>query len=333
MSPKPDVALNQILEYVRRVYGIDARHIALAAGGDAEVTVYRVDSDQGPHFLKLRRDQSGNPLPLARYLADSGITQVLSPLRPRDKQLSTRIGDLSATIYPFIDGENAFQRPLNEDQWTAFGAVLRAVHDMELPPFVSRTMRQETYSDAWRRKARGYLTAVPSQGPNDSVARELVGLLSSKRLEIATLVEHAEQLAASLRHRDLSMVPCHGDLHAGNVLVDGAGSLVIIDWDDAVLAPKERDLMFVGGGVGGAWNRPEESAAFYRGYGPASVDDEALAYYRCERVVEDVAVYCDRLLLKGGDQGAEREQSLRRLVDAFRPNDVVEIAERTFAAL
>jgi spectinomycin phosphotransferase len=91
--------------------------------------------------------------------------------------------------------------------------------------------------------------------------------------------------------------------------------------------------MFVGGGVGGAWNRPDESAAFYRGYGPASVDAEALAHYRCERVVEDVAVYADRLLLESGDQDAEREESVQRLASAFRPNDVVEIAERTFAAL
>ena len=333
MSPKPDAAMGQIVEYVRKVYGIDARHVGLAAGGDVEVTVYRVDSDEGPHFLKLRRDQPRNPPPLSRYLADSGITQVLAPLNPRDGYSSSRIGDLSATIFPFIDGENGFRRPLSEDQWTSFGAVVRALHDVRLPLSVSETMRQETYSDVWRSKVRGYLTGAPSQGPNDSVARELRGLLSRKRLEIATLVEHAEQFAASLRRRVLLVVPCHGDLHAGNVLIDSAGSLVIVDWDDAVLAPKERDLMFVGGGVGGAWNRREESAAFYHGYGPASVDAEALTYYRCERVVEDVAVYCDRLLLKGGDQGAEREESLRRLVDAFQPNDVVEIAERTFAAL
>jgi hypothetical protein len=35
-SPKPDVAIDQIVEYVRKVYGIDARNVALATGGDAE---------------------------------------------------------------------------------------------------------------------------------------------------------------------------------------------------------------------------------------------------------------------------------------------------------
>jgi spectinomycin phosphotransferase len=129
----------------------------------------------------------------------------------------------------------------------------------------------------------------------------------------------------------LPVVACHGDIHAGNVLVDGDRSLAIVDWDDPVLAPKERDLMFIGGGVGGAWNRPEESDAFYRGYGSTVVHTEALAYYRCERVVEDIASFCDRLLLRRGDQDAVRARLFQKLVDAFGPGDVVEIAERTFA--
>ncbi|MEX1253312.1 MAG: aminoglycoside phosphotransferase family protein [Dehalococcoidia bacterium] len=332
MSPKPVVALAQIVEHVRRVYGIDAREVGLAAGADAGVTVYRIGSDQGAYFLKLRAEQPESA-PLARWLADAGLTAVVAPVRPREEHLSTRIGGLTATIYPFVEGENGFHRPLNEDQWTALGAVVRAVHDFMLPRNVGESMRRETYSYASRAKVLAYLAAVPPQSLNDAVARELIALLRTRELEIAALVEHAEQLAASLQQRVLPQVPSHGDLHAGNILIDRAGSLFIVDWDDAALAPKERDLMFVGGGVGGVWNRPHESAAFYRGYGPASVDAESLAFYRCQRVVEDVAVFCDQLLLEGGDQGAEREESLQKLMAAFNPNDVVEIAERTFAAL
>jgi spectinomycin phosphotransferase len=332
MSPTPVVALDQIVEHVRRVYGIDAREVSLAAGADAEVTVYRIDSSQGAYFLKLRRDQPGSS-PVARLLADAGITAVVAPVSPREDHISTRIGELTATIYPFVEGENGFRRPLSEDQWISLGAAVRAVHDFRLPRTVGESMRRETYSNASRPKVLAYLAGVPPQSRNDAVARELIALLATKGPEIAALVEHAEQLAASLQRRVLPVVPSHGDLHAGNILIDRAGSLFIVDWDDAALAPKERDLMFIGGGVGGVWNRPDESAAFYRGYGPASVDAASLAFYRCQRVVEDVAVFCDRLLLKGGDQGADREESLRKLMAAFDPNDVVEIAERTFAAL
>ena len=63
-----------------------------------------------------------------------------------------------------------------------------------------------------------------------------------------------------------------------NVLVDAGGQVTIVDWDNPIFARKERDLMFVGGGVGGAWNDPFESKWFFTGYGPAAIDLTALAF-------------------------------------------------------
>ncbi len=41
----------------------------------------------------------------------------------------------------------------------------------------------------------------------------------------------------------------------------------MIDWDEALLAPKERDLMFiVNGTIGASVVRAEEEARFFRGY-------------------------------------------------------------------
>jgi len=54
----------------------------------------------------------------------------------------------------------------------------------------------------------------------------------------------------------------------------------------------------------------------------------ALAYYRYERIVEDIAAYGEQLLLTD-DGGADRAQALRYFLDQFEPNDVVEIAYRT----
>jgi hypothetical protein len=44
---------------------------------------------------------------------------------------------------------------------------------------------------------------------------------------------------------------CHSDIHAGNILIDVNDDFYIVDWDNPILAPKEHDLMFIGGGQRG----------------------------------------------------------------------------------
>jgi spectinomycin phosphotransferase len=82
----------------------------------------------------------------------------------------------------------------------------------------------------------------------------------------------------------LEYVLCHSDIHAGNILMEATGALYIVDWDNPILAPKERDLMSIGGGQFGNVHTAQEEALFYRGYGQTQIDPVALAYYRYERL-------------------------------------------------
>ncbi|MDQ2996735.1 MAG: aminoglycoside phosphotransferase family protein, partial [Chloroflexota bacterium] len=102
-------------------------------------------------------------------------------------------------------------------------------------------------------------------------------------------------------------------------------TLFIVDWDTLILAPKERDLMFVGAGIDAVWRSERERALFYQGYGAAKIDSQALAYYRYERIVEDIVAYCQQLLLTD-EGGQDRQEGLRQLVGQFEPGAVIEIA-------
>lgn len=63
------------------------------------------------------------------------------------------------------------------------------------------------------------------------------------------------------------------------------------------MAPKERDLVLIGGCVGIAWNNSVKKKLFYRGYAKTEINSTVLAYYRHERIVEDIAIYSQELLL------------------------------------
>ena len=80
---------------------------------------------------------------------------------------------------------------------------------------------------------------------------------------------------------------CHADIHAGNVFIDTHNKLYIVDWDTLIFAPKERDLMFIGGGIE-HWYKEEQSGLFYKGYGFVEINLPALFYYRYERIIDDI---------------------------------------------
>jgi spectinomycin phosphotransferase len=171
-----------------------------------------------------------------------------------------------------------------------------------------------------------YLELVKGAVFDDSVTVRLAAFLKTKRAEILNLLKRAERLARALLVGSPEVILCHSDVHAGNILISRDEALYIVDWDDPILAPKERDLMFIGGGLMGAWRTPsQEEALFYQGYGQTQINPIALAYYRYERIVEDIAVFCEQILEKNGVR-EDREQSLRYLISNFLPNNTIEIA-------
>ena len=114
-------------------------------------------------------------------------------------------------------------------------------------------------------------------------------------------------------------------------MVGANEELAIVDWDEPILAPKERDLMFIGGGVGGIWNNDREATWFYQGYGQTALDLVALSYYRYERIVADIATCAEQIF---GMQGSvEERQKALQLSNQFLPNNVVDIAHRTYQHL
>ena len=86
--------------------------------------------------------------------------------------------------------------------------------------------------------------------------------------------------------------------------------------------------MYIGGGLMGGWRAPhEEEALFYWAYGRVKVDPVGLAYFRYERIIEDIAVICQQIF-SASDSVEDREQSFGWLASSFRPNHTVELAYR-----
>jgi spectinomycin phosphotransferase len=330
MKDKPAFRNKYIIDQLQKAYGVEIAQLEFLPVGDISSAKYRAASaNQDVFFLKLVKDRFKEiSVTVPYFLYAQGIHQIIPPRKTKDGRLWTDLDGFTCILYPFIEGQNGFQKLLSDDQWIGFGAALKRVHSVNLPPGLSRKIPSKTVSTHWRESVKGFLAGAENKTYQDPVAGKMAAGLIEHRDEIGFVLERAGNLAKALQSQLINRVLCHTDIHAGNLLLDTNNAIYMIDWDDPLMAPKERDLMFIGGGMGGIWNTTREEDLFYRGYGRTEIDLSALTYYRYERIVSDIGEFCQQIL-STSEGGADRERSLQKFYSIFLPNQALEIAYQT----
>ena len=335
MLSKPDISDETIVSCVMDSFGLRIAKATFLPSGDVNSAVYRIATDdRARYLLKLRRaDFDEVAVAVPAYLHSRGILGVMAPIATKTNQLSINAHDFDWMLYPYFEGKNGFEVPLSPAQWIALGETMRKVHTTILPTDLARRVPHESYSPHNRAIVKALDNEIERRLLlDDPPTTHLASFWKTNRAEIQTVIERADQLAQQMQDRAMELVVCHSDLHARNVLLGAADTLAIVDWDNPILAPKERDLMFIGGGIGGIWNDPREKEWFYTGYGPAEIDLVAIAYYRYERIVTDFAEYGAQIFgMKGTED--DRESGVEKFMSGFLPNNVIEMAHKSYLEL
>jgi len=332
MLVKPNLADEKILACLKSEYGLSAEKIVfLPLGADQNTAVYRVVAkEEVVYFLKLRSgDFNEASVSVPKFLSTLGIKQIVPPLATQTGQLHVNLESYAVILYPFVEGQNGFERNLSDPQWREFGTAMKRFHTAKFPLAITRNIPREQFSPQWCESVKMFLIRIDHESFSEPIAREMAVFLKTKSTELLELVKRTELFAHMLQERQLEFILCHGDIHAWNLLLTDNGTFYMVDWDTLIFAPRERDLMFMGGGLGGRRHTPrEEETLFYEGYGQTQIDPVALTYYRYERIIEDIAVYCDQIF-SFNVGGQDRNLSLENVKSNFLPNGVLEIARQS----
>jgi spectinomycin phosphotransferase len=330
MLEPPALNLQEIRDFLRYSYDAPIAQVEfMPLGVDANNAVYRAIAKDGTdYFIKLRRgDFNEIAVLLPSYLKQRGVAAVIEPIPTTKQQLWTQLHDYTLVLYPFVTGGNAFERTFTNGHWQQFGAALRHIHALPIPEPLRPYFRHELFSARWRERLTFFMKPRDTYSA-DPIAIELLTFLGEQQKLVFELIARATSLAELLRIAQLEQVICHGDIHAGNVMIDHNDSIWLVDWDMPILAPKERDLMFVGGDQGFVGrSASDEEELFYAEYGSSDLNYAAIAYYRYERIIEDIALYCEDILLQAA-AGADRAQALHYVKTNFKPDGTIAQARR-----
>ncbi|MBX9977417.1 MAG: aminoglycoside phosphotransferase family protein [Alphaproteobacteria bacterium] len=319
-----------LTRWIKTYYDIDVSHLThLPLGADLNAAVYKAQThNQSTYFIKLKRGYSHDIAPtILQFLQEAKVHPIIPPVKTCGGESLLQRDNFTLIIYPFVEGQDGFTRPLSHKQWLNLGKTMRQIHDLNVPEEIQQQLRRETYSPQWRETVRSIYPYLDTECNGDDISKKLWHFIREHRKAIERLVDRAEVLAEKLQNEPLTFVLCHSDIHGGNVLMNH-DQLYIVDWDDPIMAPRERDLMFIGGGVANVWNNPEEESLFYEGYGHVEVNKTALAYYRHERIVEDMAVYTKEIFFTEAKR-KDKQEMYKHFTNMFIPNGVVDIAFKT----
>jgi spectinomycin phosphotransferase len=331
-EPPANLSNETLSASVRAGYGLAVTDLTfLPIGHDGAAWVYRVrTADGGTYFLKVRLSLTNEAgLLVPRHLQDQGVAHVIAPLPTVRGTLWLDAAEHALILYSFVEGPTGMQHGMSEQQWIDYGTLLRQIHATAITPDLARIMKRDGFAPDWAGVVRRLDAHIGLRTFDDPVAAELATLWQARRREIRMLLDGAEDLGQRLARTAPTLVLCHADIHTNNVLLDANQQVWITDWDDTILAPRERDLMFVIGGLRDGLVGPREEARFFQGYGAVAVDPLALAYYRYVRAVDDIGTNCEQIFDRP-DLGPEtRREAVDRFLLLFEPGYII---ARAFAS-
>lgn len=306
MREQPNISVERLRACLQDQYALAPATIEfLPLGLDYSAGLYRVVSEDGASYaLKTTsRPFYEASFLVPAYLKNQGIVSVMAPLPTRENALWARLGSWTVVVYSFIDGDTSWTG-MTDEQWKEVGSIFRRIHQVVVPARGFETLRKETFDPAeYAQQVGAFEARYICVEHGDAPARALCSSWRAHQSTIHRVMAMLEKLAVLLREQSGPYVICHADLHPANLLRDQAGRVFVLDWDEVMLAPKERDFLFVGEPPAADSANPA-IPPFFQGYGQAPIDWIALTYYRYERVIQDLTVCAQDVFLRD-DLGEE----------------------------
>lgn len=321
MLERPKIDDKKIIATLKVDYGIDATQVNFLPIGNASNTwIYSVDTSRGKYFLKLKKGGfDGASIETSRYLYDSGISTIIAPLSTQTKKLWAQCDEYVLILFLYIDATSADASGLSHEQWREFGKTLSAIHTSKLPEELTAQLKVETFiSEAWPWIEK-IKNRIDQGNFVDSQQSSFADFWNQKQEVVESILKRAKESSARILENPPDNMICHTDIHLANVLVSSDEQIHIVDWDAVMLAPKERDLMFILG--------RDEAPLFFEGYGEVAINQQVLSYYRSDWVLQELTDYGDRVFFSV-DAGEEtRQEAVTAVIEMFKPGNVVDQAE------
>jgi thiamine kinase-like enzyme len=133
---------------------------------------------------------------------------------------------------------------------------------------------------------------------------QLKRIILTWKTRIVLYLDQLIELQSKIRIISHNLLVCHTDLHGGNLVQTPEGILYLLDWENAMIAPREQDMIFF---LGDEEYRKLFWPVYLDQVGQVDIDLDVLSFYYYRRGLEDVAGIVFRIMRQDGTEERDRQ--------------------------
>ncbi|HQA98881.1 MAG TPA: phosphotransferase [Candidatus Dojkabacteria bacterium] len=264
--------MKEISRLISNRYGFNVESVSVALRGFVGET-YIINTDKKKYFLKIFQDNRYfanvlQGLPVLRELKDLGVNYINFPIFTKEKTLYFVENNRYYILFNYIKGENTEEYELSK-------VFQQLIEISKLTKSIKSPIKRENFNVLY---VESFEESIERYKDVSVIQNHLDGVLNHW--------SRFKDLANTLKRRSHAMYITHGDAF-GNVIKDKE-DLYIIDWDDLLLAPLERDLWFF-------FDNQEVIELYRKEFPNFHMDRDIILYYVYNRFFDDLLGFFELL--------------------------------------
>lgn len=291
MLTEPNFDKSIIKSRLEENYQFKISSLTFIKGGEASWG-YKVETNEGKlYFCKIH---SGLTEYKKRFeltyklFNDAGIKNITHPIKTKDGNLVFYLDKYPTALFNFISGSNANDQKLNDKQRFALGGLLGKIHQAK--KVIGDFAIKEDFKYGSIDRLLETLGKIDVYLKDSSMYKSKTAqLLMGSKEKILKRIKELDELGEKLRSQNIDFVICHSEPHPWNTMIDEKGEVYLIDWDDSLFAPKEKDL-----------NMIKDDQVKLEGYksivGDFKINQEIIHYYQMEWNISEIDAWSASLL-------------------------------------
>lgn len=301
MRIEPDLSQSRLRELLRDRYLLEVDRLEFVPFGIDSWSYLATCRGGSQAFVKLSRHAAPAPseVPLMAALADRQIA-VPRPVADRDGGFLNAVDGYEAQVLEYLEGRGLEgETAWLDDLYAQVADMVAAVH-ASTSAVRHLVERVERYELPFLPPFAEILTAIEAGAPlpaaDDPALTSLRAMVAPRTTELRSAIGRLEDLCDLARVRGSDQVLCHTDIWGSNLLRSDDGTLHLLDWNGALLGPREHDLFMFAGTeffpadrFGWFLDRYEATT------GRVHLDAQGFGFYFYRRNLEDLASFVESI--------------------------------------